>query len=177
MKSRFNLVAMLIACLATAGMVSVNAYARGDDKQKDDSKHAAWDALKALEGTWAHTQPGPDGKVGEVVFHTTAGGSMIMETMFPGAKHEMVNAYHMDGDTLMMTHYCAQGVQPRMKLVSHENGVLKFEFVDCTNLKPGEGHMGGLELTINGEQLIEKWAYLKDGKVVEETAFEFTKKS
>jgi len=62
-------------------------------------------------------------------------------------------------------------------VVSNDNGVLKFEFLDGTNLKEGEGHMGGLEISVNGEQLTEKWSYIKDGKVVGETPFEFTKKS
>jgi len=180
--SRFNKLAMFVACLALASMVSLNAFARGDnDKAKDAgdkevAKNTAWDALKTLEGTWAMTHAGPDGKVGELVFKSTGAGSVVTETMFPGSKHEMVNMYHMDNDRLIMTHYCAMGVQPRMKLVSSENGVLKFEFLDITNAKPGEGYMASLEMTIKGEQLKEKWSYIKDGKVGEATEFELTKK-
>ncbi|MBC8107234.1 MAG: hypothetical protein H7Z14_11640 [Anaerolineae bacterium] len=183
MKSRSNLVAMFIACLALASMVSLSAFAhRGDDK-KDGKKtdqqamrDSAWDALQTLQGTWVKTEPGPDGKPSELVFKLTGNGSVLMETMFPGSKFEMQNAYHMDNDRLIVTHYCAQGVQPRMKLVSHENGTMKFDFLDGTNLKPGEGHMGGLEITVNGEQLIEKWSSIKDGQVTDATTFEFTKK-
>ena len=180
MKSQLNALALSIACLALASMVSLSAFARGDkDKDAGDkevARNTAWEALKTLEGTWAMNHPGPDGKIGELVFKSTGNGSVVTETMFPGSKHEMVNMYHMDNDRLIMTHYCAMGVQPRMKLVGHENGVLKFEFVDITNAKPNEGYMSGLEMTINGEQLIEKWSYTKDGKVGEATEFELTKK-
>ena len=176
MKNRSKLFA-LFACVALLSAVSLNALANRRAGDKEIDVQGAWDALKTLEGTWVANQPGPDGKNGEVVFKATAGGSMLMETMFPGDKHEMINTYHLDGERLLVTHYCAQGVQPRMKLTGFDNGVIKFEFLDCTNMKPGEGHMGGLEISINGEQMVEKWSYLKDGKVAGETPFEFTKKN
>src|SRR5262249_27362645 len=120
-----GLAAFLIVVVSalTAGLFASKSFARGADVAK-----AALDTLRQLDGTWVGDAPGPDGKDQQIVFHVTSNGSTVMETMFPGAKHEMVNAYHMDGDRLIVTHYCAMGVQPRMKLVSNENGVLKFEF-------------------------------------------------
>ena len=47
---------------------------------------------------------------------TTGGGSAVTETLFPGTAHEMMSVYHMDGDDLVLTHYCAGGNQPRMML-------------------------------------------------------------
>ncbi len=35
--------------------------------------------------------------------------------MFPGDAHEMTNVYHMDGGSMLLTHYCAVGNQPRMR--------------------------------------------------------------
>ena len=185
MKARFYTLAMTL-CIAGCIVVGSSwVRAAGDDKKapapaKDEkavaAAHDAMDSLKALSGT-SWTKTGPDGKPSEIGFKVTANGSVVVETMFPGTKYEMVNTYHMDNDRLLVTHYCAEGVQPRMQLVSNDNGVLKFEFLDGTNLKEGEGHMGGLEISVNGEQLTEKWSYIKDGKVVGETPFEFTKKS
>jgi hypothetical protein len=85
----------------------------------------------------------------------------------------------MDGDTLMVTHYCAQGVQPRMKMVNSDNGSIKFEFLDCTNLKghEDEGHMGSLEITISGNTLTEKWGFLTPGKPTGYETFEFHRKN
>jgi hypothetical protein len=142
----------------------------GDDKAPKDaapnSAAAGFDALRSLEGTWESDKPGHDGKPMILVFKVTANGSVVAETMFPGSQHEMLNTYHMDGDTLMVTHYCAQGVQPRMKMTASENGSMKFEFVDGTNLKAHEpeGHMGALEITIRDGKLIEKWGFLKAGQ-------------
>ena len=115
MKSRFTHLAILVACIALAGMLSMNSFAGDKDKSDKSDKSdkaaasaAAFEALKTLEGTWVMTEAGPNGKVDEVVFKPTAGGSAMMETMFPGSKHEMLNAYHMDGDNVIVTHYCAR---------------------------------------------------------------------
>ena len=71
MKSRFNFLATIVACLALASMVSLSAFARGDkDKDAGDkevARNTAWEALKTLEGTWAMNHPGPDGKMGPSV--------------------------------------------------------------------------------------------------------------
>jgi len=67
-----------------------------------------------------------------------------METMGAGSEHEMVNMYHMDGDDLVLTHYCAGGNQPTMKLDTEElaAGRLHFAFTGGTNLDPAvDGHI------------------------------------
>jgi hypothetical protein len=46
----------------------------------------------------------------------SAGGSVVMETMMAGTDYEMINMYHLDGDDLVLTHYCAGGNQPTMRL-------------------------------------------------------------
>jgi hypothetical protein len=88
-----------------------------DDKPGVEAK-AAFARLKTLAGEWkvaelegVHAQH--DGKI---TYKVTAGGSTVMETFFPGSDHEMVSMYHLDGDELVLTHYCAAKNQPRMKL-------------------------------------------------------------
>jgi hypothetical protein len=166
-----------VSCV-TASLVLLSLLAtrtRALAGEKDAA--ATMELLRSLAGTWVTEKPGPHGP-GELVFRVTANGSTVVETMFPGQPHEMINTYHMDGDRVLVTHYCAQGVQPRMKLVSSEGDTLKFDFLDCTNLKPGESHMGGLELIISGDKLVEKWATLdKDGKPSQHMTFELKRKA
>src|SRR4051794_3675893 len=99
---------VLVAVLLLVARVGISASPEKAAEKKP------FDLLKSLEGTWEKT--GPDGKPTAVSFHTSAAGSVVIETMFAGSQHEMMNAYHMDGDNLIVTHYCAQGVQPRMKM-------------------------------------------------------------
>lgn len=155
------------------------ASARPPEKQHDANKTSpAFEALKSLAGTWLMQDNNNDGKPdGETNFRVIANGSVVVETMFPGSKQEMVNTYHMDGNAIMATHYCAQGVQPRMKLANADDAKsLKFDYLDCTNLTPGEGHMGALELKIDGDTLIENWGYVEDGKVTGTTSFALHRK-
>lgn len=183
MRSKANVLLLPLVAAVLVGMIAFAARA-GDDKGNDkkDAKanslaHRAFKAMRDLAGTWDTGEQQTDGSMNGVVFKVTAGGSAVVETMFPGAKHEMVNAYHLDGENMICTHYCAQGVQPRMKLVSFDDNTMKFEFMDGTNLKPGAGHMGGLELVIEGNKLTERWTYVKDGKPAgDPTVFEMTKK-
>src|SRR4051812_11604246 len=79
---------------------------------------AAFARLKSLAGEWKVAElDGVHGQHdGKITYKVTAGGSTVMETFFPGSDHEMVSMYHLDGDELVLTHYCAAKNQPRMKL-------------------------------------------------------------
>jgi hypothetical protein len=138
---------------------------------------ASLDRIKALAGTWVGKgSEKMSGQTLTITFRPTAAGSAVVETMFPGSAHEMVNVYHGDGSTLMLTHYCAMGVQPRMRLASAEGNKLRFEFVDGANIKSrNDPHMDSVELTIDGDKLTENWSYFKDGKVIEHAVFELTR--
>ena len=47
-------------------------------------------------------------------FKTKAAGSAVVQTTRAGTPGEMKTIFHMDGDQLLLTHYCAQGNQPRL---------------------------------------------------------------
>src|SRR5688572_4688296 len=74
------------------------------------------DKLKALEGEWIDVD-GVFGKKGAVAvtYRVTAGGKTVVETFPINTPGEMVTVYHMDGNDLVLTHYCSGGNQPRMR--------------------------------------------------------------
>ena len=144
----------------------------------DDKADKGLDALKALAGTWVSEKPGHDGKPMTTIFKVTSGGTAVEETLFAGSDHEMVDMYTVDGDTLLLTHYCMMGNQPRMQLKRSEKGTMVFEFVNGGNMKSrDEAHMDSVELMIDGDKLTEKWTNMADGKTTEVVSFEFKKKS
>jgi hypothetical protein len=64
---------------------------------------------------------------------------------------EMLSVYHLDKGRLLMTHYCALGNQPRMKLNTRKSTAseLVFDFDGGTNLNPRRDmHMHSLRLTL-----------------------------
>ena len=104
------------AALVAAAFAS-NSIAAESKGAKSSPDRAAFEKLKSLAGEWTG-QTGQEGKVQEVsaVYKTTSNGSVVMETLFPGSPHEMVTVYYLDGEHLVLVHYCAAGNQPRMKL-------------------------------------------------------------
>ena len=60
----------------------------------------------------------PQGQPLEVTFRMTAGGSALMSEIHGHGPENMITMFHMDGDRLLMTHYCGAGNQPRMKVIS-----------------------------------------------------------
>lgn len=105
----------------------------------------AFDKLKALVGDWQGKAS--DGTERKASYRLASGGSTIIETLTPPNEPEMVSVYHRDGDSLLMTHYCSAGNQPRMRaeVPAGEIKTLDFKFVDATNLKkPTDGHIRNL---------------------------------
>jgi hypothetical protein len=154
---------------------------------------AAFARLKTLAGTWtsqvhdAH-QPGqkqkpdhPDPHAAQVTttFRLTGAGSALVETQFPGSAHEMVSVYHLDGDDLRMTHYCAIGNQPRVKLdrAHSRPDHLVFVFDGGSNLDAKKDlHIHGLEVTFHKDgQITSTWEAYRGGKSAGKTAFVLTR--
>jgi hypothetical protein len=122
----------------------------------------SFDAVKSLAGDWKGT--GPDGKPFTVSYQVISGGTVVMERQ---NEEQMVTMYYLDGNDLMLTHYCMANNQPRMKASAMNGKNLEFQFVDASNLAdPGAGHMHGLILTIDDPNHIqEDWKWSAMGKM------------
>ena len=132
---------LAIALLATTAVAAQAAVTAAD----------AFASLKKLEGRWRGPSPMKGMPPGNTIFHVTAGGSAVEERILPGTKMEMLSVYHMDKGDLLMTHYCAAGNQPRMKLNTRTStaGELVFDFAGGTNLNPRRDmHMHSQRMTL-----------------------------
>jgi hypothetical protein len=89
---------------------------------------AAFERLKGLAGTWETLV---DRKHRGVATYTVTGGGQVVLEVMGG----MATAYHLDKDTLMMTHYCGAGNQPRMKArtIGTDGRHIAFQMYDITN--------------------------------------------
>ena len=132
---------LAIALLATTAVAAQAAVTAAD----------AFASLKKLEGHWRGPSPMKGMPPGNTIFHVTAGGSAVEERILPGTKMEMLSVYHMDKGNLLMTHYCAAGNQPRMKLNTRTStaGELVFDFDGGTNMNPRRDmHMHSQRMTL-----------------------------
>lgn len=156
-------------CLIRLGALLIATAVAG---RAEEPRHPAFETLKSLEGHWVGPavwdQGGQLGNVQfEVSYKVTSGGKAVLETMMPGTPGEMVTLYHLDGEDLVLVHYCTSGNQPRMKLEpASEPGDLKFRCLGGTNMTEADSHMHSVRLRIvDADRIRGEWSSVK-GDVV-----------
>ena len=134
--------------------------------------------LRSLAGDWDADLDG-DGTADTVVsFQTTANGSAVIERQFLGEPYEMVSVYHLDGDRLMLTHYCAATNQPRMIAFEVEDDGLAFDLLDITNLAgPDAMHIHAARIEfIDDDHVTSTWTHWADGRPGDPAVFRMTRR-
>jgi hypothetical protein len=147
---------LLAACLSLGPLVFA-----------DSPASEAFSRLKSLEGEWQGTSG--KGKKVYLSFELIAGGTSVLETFkWEGSDKGMTTVYHLDGDHLMLTHYCVSNNQPRMRarLPGDDPNALKFDFLDITNQKsPEAGHMHQAMIRfIDKDHIANAWTFYQSGK-------------
>ena len=166
--------------LLLGGSILFAAEERKEESKREskNEKTEAFDKMKTLVGSWEGTlkEGGKDFPV-TARFQTISDGSVLAGWLGEGTPHEMVTMFHMDGDSLMATHYCAAHNQPRMVLVMDgEHNRLVFAFKDGTNIKPEVGYMHQVAFILDGpNHHIQEWTFLKNDKK-ETSHFDFKRK-
>ena len=150
----------VIAAVLAFAAAAVLARGQGEGKKSGVPQTPEWKKLTSLVGEWEGVME-VDGKTMQtkLEIRTTGDGSAIMHLMDKDSPHEMVTMIHPDGKRLLATHYCAAHNQPRMSMVpSKASNQVEFQFVDGTNIGPGEGYMKGVVFTfIDGDHHEEAW--------------------
>ena len=144
--------------------------------------------LTMLAGTWQGAPVGEgEGAAEEAaawgelthVFQVSAAGTVVMETMSPGTDREMINMYHVDGEDLVLTHYCAGGNQPSMRLDRATSTAEKFvfEFTGGTNLDPAvDEHIHSATITlVDADHIDSVWMGYKGGEPTGAMSFRLTR--
>ena len=129
------------------------------------SAQKSFDQLKALAGSW---EGALDGQVLHVSLRVTSRGNALLHEMKGAGPDDPITMFNLDGDRLMLTHYCDAGNQPRMlATVSPDGKTIVFDFKEATNLlTTQEGHMQRVTFTfIDPDHHTEKWEFaIADGK-------------
>ena len=80
----------------------------------------------------------------------------------------MLTVYHLDGDHLVLTHYCTAGNQPHMQAEAYDpaNNQLVFKFAGGSNLSNlNVGHMHNVTFKFAGaDEFIADWTFQENGK-------------
>jgi hypothetical protein len=99
--------------------LSAVAFAQSDLPKSDAQK--SFDNLKGLAGSWeAHVATVPpqadmEGKMVQVSLRVTSmGNALVHEMTGAGRPDDPITMLYLDGDRLLLTHYCDAGNRPRM---------------------------------------------------------------
>jgi len=152
---------------ATIAMASTGAAAR-----------QVYQRFQSLAGEWKGNST--KGWTDRATFRTIAGGSVVVESSEFSAHPDetMMTMVHLDGDRLMLTHYCIAKNQPRLQMTAAQDGGRKatFNFKDATNLpSPDKGHMHDAVFEfVDDDHFTSRWSFFKDGREewMEEIHFE-----
>lgn len=170
-----------VAMLALAGCQGGGTGAKVETAQAAESPahpmpklDPAMDRFARLAGRWEQDLD-KDGKAEMTVeYKVTSGGSAVVETLFPGTAEEMTTMYHMDGDKIVMTHYCLIGNQPRMEASPSAGDTLEFTLRDITNGTREGTYMGGMKMTfVDAGHIRQQWQHFSNGAKGGEAVFEF----
>jgi hypothetical protein len=142
----------------------------GDTGAARPTGAAARDAfarLASLAGEWAGRST--DATSGDtyldelrVEYRLTGGGSTLMELARAGTPEEMLSVYFLDGERLVLQHYCSAHNRPRMELVRADDAGLEFDLVGGTGFDPAtDGHIHAVRFLFRVDGTVESlWTWL-----------------
>jgi hypothetical protein len=134
---------------------------------------AGWAMLvRALPGAW--TMPGKSGPF-TVSYRLISGDSALVETWGVGSPRETMTVFHPDHDDLLLTHYCAQGNQPRLRAVAASADAVVFRFADATNVGPGQAVLVERTLRFGAGALDDTEVYKGPDGALDTTTYHFTR--
>jgi len=171
-----KLTLILAVVIATAATAQVSVIGVPDR----DPATPNLDTIKKLVGDWVELDE--DGVPTDTVvssYRVTAAGSAVLDVEFGGSDHEMLTVYYMDGDDLVLTHYCMLGNQPHMRA---EPGTgpdkLVFNCEGGTNINCAvDQHMHRGELTlIDEDHMLSKWFMLDKGETTYTADFKLVRR-
>lgn len=127
---------------------------------------AFYERLRALEGDFLGKST--KGWVDRTTFRTIAAGSAVMDTSFDAHPGEtMITMYHLDGDRLLLTHYCVAKNQPRLVATefSSDGRSATFNYLDATGIPSRDvGHMDKVVMTfLSPDEFTARWTWYEAG--------------
>ena len=147
--------------LALTLLLATSVALVADDRPSAHDAAQAFEQLKKLEGRWQGQTS--SGTVVEVDYQLTGNGTALVERFAMTEHPEMTTVYTLDGDSILLTHYCV-GNQPRMRASSFgAGGEIRFDFVDVSG-NTTEGHMHhALVRYDGGGRMRSDWTYRQGG--------------
>ena len=139
----------------------------------DRDAAAAFDKLKSLSGQW-------EAQMGEhkivTTFEVASNGTAVLERMSGHGVGDMLTVYYLEGDRIVLTHYCTSGTQPHMAAkAAPGSDELHFKLAGTSGLTSADqGHMDEVVVRFDGSDKVnEDWTWRENGKVGQQVALRY----
>ena len=135
------------------------------------SSETVFEAFKGFEGKWA-IRSGKKTLPIEMTYESASKGSIVTEQF-----GKELSVFYRDGQSLLMTHFCNAGNQPRLRLKENTRpGVFEFQMFDITNLQsPDADHVERVIYRIIDRRTIDLEIVWKNGKSEESEKYTLTR--
>jgi hypothetical protein len=161
---------ILLMSASSLGFAQSTRYVSTDDIAPSEAQ-VAFDKLKTLAGSWVGPlttvpeEPSVAGKFGQLSLRETSrGNALVHEVSVAGLPDHPVSMFYLEGDRLLLTHYCDAGNRPRMVgKLSPDGKTLEFDFLDVSgSTEPGHMHHATFTF-IDENHHTEEWTYMMPG--------------
>src|SRR6266478_5997408 len=158
MKSLGSMLSVVLMSLSTV------AFAQSDAQK-------SFDKIKTLAGSWeGHVTTVPqqaeiEGKLMQVSLRVTSMGNALMHEMTgAGRPDDPITMFYVDGDRLLLTHYCDAGNRPRMAgKMTTDGKTVEFDLLDVAGTTQYVHMHHAVFTTHDPNQHIEAWTLRGDG--------------
>src|SRR5581483_4584399 len=139
---------ILIILAAAATVVSAQEMPMPAQKSSGAQSDAqkAFEKLKTLAGSWQGSVMGMS--IQTTIRVTSRGNAILHEATSSGMPDNPITMIYVDGDRLLLTHYCDSGNRPRMEgKISPDGNRVEFTLIDITG-HTERGFMNHIAFTI-----------------------------
>jgi len=157
--------ALLIILVATAAVALPQQMQMPMPKTSGPQSDAqkAFEKMKTLAGSWEGTYMGRSAKM--TIRVTSTGNAILHEMTSPGRPDDPITMIYVDGDRLLLTHFCDSGNRPRMQgKLSPDGNTVTFDFLDVSGSAEKFLMHDAVFTMVDADHHIEAFTYSVNGK-------------
>ena len=154
---------LLIIMVATAVVALPQQMQMPKASVPQSDAQKAFEKLKTLAGSWEGAYMGMSGKI--TIRVTSTGNAILHEMTASGRPDDPITMIYVDGDRLLLTHFCDSGNRPRMQgKLSPDGNTVTFDFLDVSG-SAEKFLMHDIVFTmVDADHHIEAFTYSTNGK-------------
>ena len=142
---KLTILIILVATVASAQEMSMPMHSPKTGGSPSEAQKA-FEKMKTMAGSWQGNVMGMS--VQETIRVTSRGNAILHEMTSSAMPDNPITMIYVDGDRLLLTHYCDSGNRPRMEgKMSADGNSIEFNLVDITG-NTDRGFMNRVAFTI-----------------------------